>query len=456
MKKIIVFISLFVSVTAGAQNNAVENTTAKPIITESGKPVGEKAEMKIGKEGGSFTSSDGKIRLKVPEGAVSKNTTFSIQPATNLLPNGNGKTYRIEPSGINFQKPLQIIFYYADDVEKNTGSLLGVAMQDEKGKWFSVNKAVNDTISKTLAASINHFSSYTYYLQSHLSPKSARVKVNESLRIKILRLVPLESDDDLLAPLGETEINVPDVWSVNGIPRGNSAVGLVSASQNKSAIYQAPAQVPQQNPVAVTVQPDNSLKSTEGKLLVSNITVYDDAYEVKMEAFLKGGSPDAWGGVVTYKDEGSFVVSLEKDKPAVINIKNKLEVVTDNCLKIISNPTTCTGILHVAGTKQIKITPANPPSQPYPIVEIWFTQYPTELTRFTFDCPPPPGAKDRSRGKVGLTTGSPPPMLMFFGMPALPTYLKFIAKDEEQILIEKGSPGGDIYYKFSVRKLKDD
>ena len=71
---------MFVSINVSAQNNAVEDTTAKPAITEIGKPDGEKTEMKIGKEGGSFTSSDGKIRLIIPEGAVSKKTTFSPLP----------------------------------------------------------------------------------------------------------------------------------------------------------------------------------------------------------------------------------------------------------------------------------------------------------------------------------------------------------------------------------------
>src|SRR6185436_19387040 len=179
MKKTLSIVLPFITIIASAQDNMV-STTPKPVITEIGKPSGEKAEMKIGKEGGSFTSSDGKIRLKVPEGAVSKKTTFSIQPATNLMPNGNGMTYQFEPSGVNFKKPLQIIFYCAGDVEKNSFDMMGIAMQNEKGKWYSVKKSVSDTISKTLTASINHFSSYTYYLQSHLSPASAKVKINGS------------------------------------------------------------------------------------------------------------------------------------------------------------------------------------------------------------------------------------------------------------------------------------
>lgn len=56
MKKIIVFICLFVSTTAPAQINVIKDNLDRPAITEKGKPDGEKTVMKIGKEGGSFTS----------------------------------------------------------------------------------------------------------------------------------------------------------------------------------------------------------------------------------------------------------------------------------------------------------------------------------------------------------------------------------------------------------------
>ena len=320
MKKIIALIFLFVSVNVSAQNNAAEDTTVKPAITAIGKPDGEKAEMKIGKEGGSFTSSDGKIRLIIPEGAVSKKTSFSIQPTANLAPNGNGKAYRMEPSGVNFQKPLQIIFHYADgELEGNSPSLLGIAMQDDKGQWFSVNKAITDTVAKTLTADIKHFSAYVNYMHSRIDPTSAKVKVNGSLRLKIITFTPLDEfgDDEFLTALGTNEIIYTDAWSVNGIPGGNSTVGLISASQNKSAIFQAPAQVPAQNPVAVTVQQGFSISSKKNygkEKLVSNITIYGDAYEVKMQAMLKGGSSASWGGIVTYRDEGSFIVSLDNNR----------------------------------------------------------------------------------------------------------------------------------------------
>ena len=78
MEKLITAFFLFFSVTASAQEKII------PVITAIGKPDGDKTEMTIGKEGGSFTSSDGKVRLIFPEGALSKKTTISIQPTINL------------------------------------------------------------------------------------------------------------------------------------------------------------------------------------------------------------------------------------------------------------------------------------------------------------------------------------------------------------------------------------
>lgn len=457
MKNIIVYILLLTSITSSAQNDAAEDTITKPAITAIGKPDGEKTEMKIGKEGGSFTSSDGKIRLIIPEGTVTKKTTFSIQPTKNLAPNGNGKAYQMEPSGINFNKSLQLVFYYSDDeTEGNSPLLMGMAMQDDNGKWFSLKKAVLDTLAKTLTAAIHHFSAYVNFSKAKISPASARVKVNGSLRLKIVGafMDDTDDDDDELSPL---RIEYPNMkWSVNGIPKGNSSTGIISASQSGSAIFQAPAQIPQQNPVAITVEEIFSAAINSRynvRKLVAKIIIYDDAYEVKMVAAIVGGSPEAWGGVTTNRDEGSFIVSLQKDKPAVINIKNQMEVMTDNCMKIITNPNSNTGIFHVAGARQIKVTPANPPGQPYPIVEIFFIPYPIELTRFRFICPPPPSARETVTGKIDLSQMA---MLMFYGKPALPQYIKFIAKDEEQIILESPPGVREIYYKIWVKKVKEE
>jgi len=86
-------------------------------------------------------------------------------------------------------------------------------------------------------------------------------------------------------------------------------------------------------------------------------------------------------------------------------------------------------------------------AQPYPIVEIWFVPFPMEISRVRFDCPSP-----NKRG--GNSSGVDP--VMRIGR-ALPFYLKFVAKDEEQIIIDSSKDSDDgAYLKIWVRKLKDD
>lgn len=122
MRKIIAIALLFIAVSAIAQNGP--DTTAGPVITAIGKPDGAKTEIKINKDGSSLQSSDGMVALIIPEGAVPKNTVISIQPISNLMANGNGKAYRLEPSGIKFKKPLQLIFNYDDEEIKDSMQLL--------------------------------------------------------------------------------------------------------------------------------------------------------------------------------------------------------------------------------------------------------------------------------------------------------------------------------------------
>jgi hypothetical protein len=172
-----------------------------------------------------------------------------------------------------------------------------------------------------------------------------------------------------------------------------------------------------------------------------------------MVSAIIGGSPNAWGGIVTYRDEGSFIVELEKEKPAVTTIKNQMEVMTNNCSKIILNPNSNTGMLHVTGARQIKITPANAPSQPYPVVEIWFIPHPIEVTQFHYTCPPPPGVKNAAIGNIDLSQMA---MMMFMGKPAIPQYIKFIAKEEEQTILESPPGVKEIYYKIWVTKIKEE
>ena len=493
MKKIFPFLLLLISVIAQGQNNQriKENEALLFAPTEKGKPDGVLVSQKIGKDGGTLISSDNKITLIIPEGALSSETLISIQPTTNFAKGSIGKSYELEPSGIQFQKPVTLVFSYTEkDMGGQSPKLMGVAWQNDKAEWKGLSKITLDTVLKTITADITHFSAWVLGWAIFLEPEKTRIKVSKDM---IVFLTQREVQD---APGGVTsekifksDFRYQINWSVNGIPDGNSSVGkIVTVGTSLSRVYQAPAQVPGNNPVEIKLEitdikkpesgqnitiivgPKNTVTWTEQVWTIypntsrkCNVQVYDDEYEIKMIATLKGGTPKAWGGHMTYKDEGSFVVSLDKKVPELIRIFNRVEVVTyDNCPdRVILNPTTNTGVFHVRAAKQVKITPASPPAQPYRIVEIWFVPHPIEVTRFTYNCPPPPGSHIRgnAKGKIDLTTSvsnAPPPLMFLYGMPALPHYIKFLAKDGEQVIMETGKPGDEIYNKISVRKIEDD
>jgi hypothetical protein len=254
MKKIFAILFLLVTIQGVAQTEVVDDTTATPAITGFGKDDGNKTELKIGKDGGSISSSDGVVTLIFPEDALSKKTNISIQPVENMAPNGNGKGYKMEPSGIIFNKLATIIFNYAnEDTANNAQALMGIAMQDETGKWYKLNKTVTDTVAKTITGSIKHFSVYVNFSQAKISPKYARVKVNKSIRLKIVGAFTEDTDNDEVIPL---KIEYPKMnWKVNGIEKGNSTIGFISASTNGSAIFKAPEKVPEPALVAVSVSP---------------------------------------------------------------------------------------------------------------------------------------------------------------------------------------------------------
>ena len=275
MKKIIVIIFLFAAVNVSAQDIPPEDTTAKPAITEIGKPDGAKAEMIIGKDGGSFTSSDGKIRLIIPEGAVSKKTTFSIQPVTNLMPNGNGKAYRLEPSGIQFQKPVQLVFHYdPEESEDSMQLLMAIAIQDDKGQWYGLNKFTLDTVAKTISGNINHFSIWARYDKlklivfsnnnSNIAGLTPRLKVKKWAGLAIIGVgvtpkPATENSNDELSELSTWMPPTKLIWRVNRIIKGDDAVGKlvkgeIDESKGRFNDYKAPDNIPKQNPVAISVE----------------------------------------------------------------------------------------------------------------------------------------------------------------------------------------------------------
>lgn len=458
MKKTIAFLFLLIAINATAQTDAEEDTTAKPAITAIGKPDGKLMELKIGKDGGSLSSSDEKITLIIPEGAVSKKTNFSIQPITNTMPNGNGLAYPLQPSAAAFQKPIQLIFNYDEEEAKDTMQLLmGIAMQDDKGQWFSLKNSLIDTVAKTLSGNINHFSDWSKFAAIKLDPDNARVKVKKTLSLFIIGVVPKPKDDDRdLSPLYKTKEPKKLIWKVNNAVGGNTTFGTIKGwvgSTDKILEYgrfTAPDIVPDsQNPVVVAVKLQGlSIKFNGSNFnnlnLVSNILIYDDAYEIKMISSTDGFAGSL--GKVTYQDTGSFVISLKKNEGKIIEKVNKnasalLNYSGGDCnAKLLKQGT---GNIHISGTPVIKVTPSSSPEKGA-WIEINFKRYPVMFLLLQFTCP-----------KLTNTNAQGNAMLSALA-PAFPIQIKFEAKEGEQTIMEFGTPGIEVYAKFTVKQLKEE
>jgi hypothetical protein len=447
MKNIFFFIILLFPLYSVAQDTAA--------VTKPGKADGPIAEGKFSKDGGSLVSADGKLELKIPEGALSKKTTISIQPVTNVAPNGNGAAYRLEPSGIKFEKPLQIIFHYDEDESKDSAQLMmGICMQDNTGQWYGLKKFTLDTLAKTISGNINHFSDWSKFDAIKLYPSAKRLKVKKELQMEI-DLVSSEDEDlsalyaDDLAPLKVRKIPWTSVWKANEITNGNSSVGTITVFSKTNSMYKAPSTVPSKNPVAVTADLKGLNYKFKGMLfkdltLVSNVLVYDNAYEVKMFTSIDSYAGSVLG-TVKYKDTGSFVVSLNgKDSRIVEKVNKNMNSelgYTGKCIIVLLKEGW--GNIHVAGARSIKVTPGATPDKPA-TVEISFIPVPIMMPVLQFSCPKTPVWNN------GAANG------MLAVASAYPQFIKFTALEGEQTIFERGSPGGELYVKITVEQVKED
>jgi hypothetical protein len=244
----------------------------KPIVTEVGMPVDVAATKNIGSSGGSLTSSDGKIELQIPAGALSSNTNISIQAISNNAPNGVGNAYRFTPDGMKFSIPVVLKMHYtADDVAGSLEDLLGIAFQDSTGVWLRLKNLTIDKANKIVSVPMMHFSDWTVFDVMSITPSSAAVRVNHALDLNVTYVNAKDDDTSDLAPLLHKLGKI--TWS--------ATAGTLSApgDDDKLRIYNAPATIPSINPVAVSAKVQIAFTYRGEKFnnttLVSNIKIYD-------------------------------------------------------------------------------------------------------------------------------------------------------------------------------------
>lgn len=189
------------------KNNPDEQTTpVEPIKTAKGVANGPAASKQIGSSGGELVSTDGKLKMTVPAGAVSATTEFSIQPITNTLFEDESRiAYRLLPEGTTFAKPVQLQFAYTPaDTIHTTEDALTIAYQRNDGAWAVLPTAL-DKAAKKLTVETTHFSDWTKTGGLYLEADEKILGLGQKTKIRVISVSRVNATatdgDEVLAPL---------------------------------------------------------------------------------------------------------------------------------------------------------------------------------------------------------------------------------------------------------------
>ncbi|MCG2615756.1 hypothetical protein LZZ85_15760 [Terrimonas sp. NA20] len=248
-------------------------------VTSVGTPDSDPIVRKIvGSAGGSVTSFDGRMKLVIPQGALSSDKEISIKTISNQNPLGLQQAYRIEPHGVQFAKPVSIqVSYDDDDLKRTIPEALGIAYQDSKGVWQARGGTELDKVNHRITTITDHFSDWSLFESVYLMVEQPVIPVSAATKLEVFStedlLIPLDSGKDIAIGKKQTmAAKYVKEWTLAG------AGNLTSNGSN--AMYKAPAAIPARNPVAVSVRLD--LKQRGVFLLVKNITIQPDDGEIEV------------------------------------------------------------------------------------------------------------------------------------------------------------------------------
>ena len=273
--------TLLVEVTSGTvdvYDASLDNASGDLVVTPIAPVPGAlPTSASIGPSGGSIRSADGRLTLRIPNGALPSPVTLSIASNTNGAPNAIGSAYSLSPVGVHFEVPAQIALNYSNqDIVGFGAGALGVASQDGTS-WLAILGGSVDTVARKLVVPVTSTSpgpassgsgrvpqrsSTTGTLGPYgsvtLSPSEYAVAEDDVVFFNLTYAGPSSTQSTtlgfVLLATGGLASNAITTWSVNGIPSGNAVVGTIRPTPSGiAADYTAPSCVPAINPVSVYV-----------------------------------------------------------------------------------------------------------------------------------------------------------------------------------------------------------
>lgn len=271
----------------GSPDGTPDPQPQQPDVRPHGTPVGTSIKKTIGAAGGTIASG-GNITVDIPAGALAANTELTLQEVTNTLPGSPGKSFRLEPEGIKFAKPITLTIPYTDELLADTiqPEALFLAYQDKAGGWRFMAQSRVDKANRTVKVETDHFSDWTLYPLFWLHTDLDYLSIGKTTELQVLSMM-----NELGRPIGEhREIAITAAkvlenpnnvknWKVFG------DAGGVIEPRGLKALFKAPETLQFDNIANVSVEIHNWVppelrpgRSNPVLTLIQEITIDDGTY----------------------------------------------------------------------------------------------------------------------------------------------------------------------------------
>ncbi len=308
---------------------------SNPVLKPKGASKGSAVSRTIDASGGELSSTDGRITVIVPAGAVSNATAFAIEPITNTLTDEPSATaYRLTPEGTNFSKPITLVFSYTEEeLNGKAEEGLSVAYQHSNGSWKNVPTSLHKNENK-LTVSTNHFSDWSFYSRLSLRKDKEEVSADEQVNLDIMcqtsiTLPPGEPGSNTEGDLGANQPIVTGEiknWKKLSGPGKLTVINNINGKPGK-AVYTAPSEITSETEVEIQVEVEgvepvidpnepSGVRYTGKVILLTTIRLVPDSY-VKCEL---GGEPFEMTGASTAVSDGRLSAITSTGNGASLSI----------------------------------------------------------------------------------------------------------------------------------------
>ena len=252
--------TLLVKVTEGSLDvfdSSIDNASGDSVVTPvAAIPATIPSSATIGPLGGSIRSDDGALTLKIPAGALSVPTQFSIATVSNDAPGALGSAYDLSPGGLALAKPAILVLRYgANGLPVDGIDALSLAVLGDTG-WGGLTGGRVDTTSRSLLIPVRNtspsaapaatrkaqaqdgsnptrFGSFPSVIVNHQGWIPTGGKMSLSLTVKG---EPTSTGGEVLVVPLQEQPGVTVTW-------GNPSDGSLSSRRNSTTTYTAPASI---------------------------------------------------------------------------------------------------------------------------------------------------------------------------------------------------------------------